>query len=306
MGGCDTDDIAAGGSMARVVYVNGTYEAYGEALVHVEDRGFQFADGVYEVCEVRDGQLIDERLHIDRLYRSLDALRMRPPMRRPALGIVLRETLRRNRVRDGHLYLQITRGAAKRDFAFPPPDTAPSVVCYAHGKSPAARDRKASRGIGVITMPDIRWRRPDIKSVSLLPNALARQRAHDAGADEAWLVDDNGFVTEGAACNAWIVTADGDIMTRPAESGILRGITRTVLIEGLRAQGLKLVERPFTVIEAQAAREAFNSSAVGLIMPVISIDGRPVGEGRPGPVALRLRQLFHGWAEKSSSRSLLR
>lgn len=292
--------------MARVVYVNGTYEAYGDALVHVEDRGFQFADGVYEVCEVRDAQLIDERLHIDRLYRSMGELRIRPPMSRRALGLVMRETLRRNRVRDGHLYLQITRGAAKRDFAFPPPDTRPTVVCYARGKSPAARERKASQGVGVITMPDIRWRRTDIKSVALLPNALARQKAEEAGANEAWLVDGNGFVTEGAACNAWIVTADDDIMTRPAESGILRGITRTVLIEGLRAEGLKFVERPFTVAQAQAAREAFNSSAVGLIMPVISIDGRPVGEGRPGPVAKRLRQLFHGWAEISSRRSLLR
>ena len=249
--------------MARVVYVNGTYEAYGDAVVHVEDRGFQFADGVYEVCEVRGAQLIDERRHIDRLYRSMGELGMNPPMSRPALGVVMRETLRRNRVRDGHLYLQITRGVARRDFAFPPPDTRPTVVCYARRNSPAARERKASRGVGVITMPDIRWGRPDIKSVSLLPNALARQKAEEAGANEAWLVDDNGFVTEGAACNAWIVTADDDIITRPAESGILRGITRTVLVECLRAEGLKLVERPFSVAEAHAAREAFNSSATG-------------------------------------------
>ncbi len=218
----------------------------------------------------------------------------------------MRETVRRNRVRDGHLYLQITRGAAKRDFAFPPPETRPTLVCYARSKSPAARERRASRGIGVITLPDIRWRRPDIKSIALLPNALARQQAEDAGAQEAWLVDDEGFVTEGAACNAWIVTADDDIITRPAESGILRGVTRTVLVEGLRAEGLRFVERPFTVAEARAAKEAFNSSAVALVMPVVSIDGRPVGEGVPGPVALRLRQLFHGWAEPSPARSLLR
>lgn len=292
--------------MARVVYVNGTYDAYGDAVVHVEDRGFQFADGVYEVCEVRGARLIDERLHIDRLYRSMGELAINPPMSRRALGVVMRETLRRNRVRDGHLYLQITRGTASRDFAFPPPDTRPTVVCYAQGKSPAARERKASRGVGVISLPDIRWGRPDIKSVALLPNALARQKAAEAGANEAWLVDANGFVTEGAACNAWIITADDDIITRPAESGILRGITRTVLVEGLRAEGLKFVERAFTVAEAQAAREAFNSSATGTVMPVISIDGRPVGEGRPGPVAKRLRRLFHGWAEISSSRSLLR
>lgn len=292
--------------MARVVYVNGAYQAYGDALVHAEDRGFQFADGVYEVCEVRGTQLVDERLHIDRLYRSMRELGITPPMNRCALGVVMRETLRRNRVGDGHLYLQITRGAAKRDFAFPPPDTRPTLVCYARGNSLAARERKASRGVGVITMPDIRWGRPDIKSVSLLPNALARQKAEEAGANEAWLVDDNGFVTEGAACNAWIVTANDDIITRPAQSGILRGITRTVLIEGLRTEGLRFVERPFTVEEAYAAKEAFNSSAVGLIMPVISIDGQPVGEGRPGPIAKRLRQLFHGWTEISSRRSLLR
>jgi len=292
--------------MARVVYVNGTYQPYGDALVHVEDRGFQFADGVYEVCEVREGSLIDERRHIDRLHRSMAELRIPEPMSRAALGVVMHETLRRNRVRHGHLYLQVTRGAARRDFAFPPAGTAPTVVCYAQAKSAAARERRASRGISVITTLDIRWRRPDIKSVSLLPNALARQKAEDAGAQEAWLVDDNGFVTEGAACNAWIVTADDEIITRPAESGILRGVTRTVLIEGLRAEGMKFVERPFTVAEALGAKEAFNSSAVGLIIPVISIDGRPVGEGQPGPVATRLRQLFHSWAEGSSPQAPLR
>lgn len=292
--------------MARVVYVNGAYEAYGDALVHAEDRGFQFADGVYEVCEVRGTQLVDERLHIDRLYRSMGELGISPPMSRSALGVVMRETLRRTRVRDGHVYLQITRGAARRDFAFPPADTRPTLICYARSNSLVARERKASRGVRVMTMPDIRWGRPDIKSISLLPNALARQRAQEAGANEAWLVDDKGFVTEGAACNAWIVTANDDIITRPAESGILRGITRTVLVQGLRAEGLRFVERPFTVEEAYAAKEAFNSSAVALVMPVISIDGRPVGEGHPGPVAMRLRQLFHGWAETSSRRSLLR
>jgi D-alanine transaminase len=192
------------------------------------------------------------------------------------------------------------------DFAFPPADTRPTVVYYARRKSPAARERKANTGVSVISLPDIRWGRPDIKSVALLPNALARQNAVEAGANEAWLVDENGFVTEGAACDAWIVTADDDIITRQAESGILRGITRTVLIEGLRAEGLKFVERPFTVAEAQAAREAFNSSAVSLIVPVISIDGRSAGDGRPGPVAKRLRRLFHGWAEMSSRRPLLR
>ena len=292
--------------MSRIAYVNGRYLPLAAASVNVEDRGYQFADGVYEVCEVRGGRMVDERRHMARLARSLGELRIAMPMAPAALAVILRETIARNRVRDGIVYLQITRGVARRDFAFPAADTRPTLVCYARAKSPAARELRAGRGIGVITLPDIRWRRPDIKSVSLLPNALARQQAEDAGAGEAWLVDDNGYVTEGAACNAWIVTAEDDIMTRPAESGILRGITRTVLVEGLRAEGLRFVERPFTVAQAKAAREAFNTSAVGLIMPVISIDGQPVGEGRPGPVARRLRQLFHGWAESSSPGSRLR
>lgn len=291
--------------MARVVYVNGSFCPYGAASVHVEDRGFQFADGVYEVCEVRRGQLIDERRHIDRLHRSMSELKMRAPMGRRALGVVLRETVRRNRVRNGMVYLQISRGAAKRDFAFPPPETPPTVICLARSQSPAAAEKRASIGIRVVTMPDIRWRRPDIKSVSLLPQALARQAAYDAGASEAWLVDDSGFVTEGASCNAWIMTAEGDIITRPAESGILRGITRTVLIEVLAMEELTLVERAFTVAEAKAAKEAFNSSATGLVTPVVAIDGAVIGEGRPGAMTLRLRQLFHKFAESSPVRSLL-
>jgi D-alanine transaminase len=285
--------------MTRIVYVNGAYQPYGEACVHIEDRGFQFADGVYEVCEVKGGQLIDERRHIDRLHRSMRELRMPEPMSRGALRIVMRETVRRNRVRDGFVYLQITRGAAKRDFAFPPADTPLSVVCYARGKSPSASEKRAAKGIRVVTMPDIRWRRPDIKSVSLLPQALARQSAYDAGADEAWLVDDQGFVTEGASCNAWIITKDGEILTRPAETGILKGITRTVAVEALAAEGLRLNERAFTVAEAKAAAEAFNSSATGLIMPVISIDGVPLGAGRPGQITLHLRQIFHNFSESS-------
>jgi D-alanine transaminase len=273
--------------------------------VHVEDRGFQFADGVYEVCEVKGGRLIDERRHIDRLHRSMRELSMPAPMSRAALGVVLRETVRRNRVRNGFVYLQITRGAARRDFAFPPAGTPLTVVCYARRKS-AGAEQRARRGVRVVTMPDIRWGRPDIKSVSLLPQALARQAAYDAGADEAWMIDDHGCVTEGASCNAWMISADGDIITRPAESGILKGITRTVLIELLQREGLRLVERPFTVEEAKAAKEAFNSSATGLIMPVVSIDGAPIGDGKPGPITLRLREAFHDIAESSPAGTLLR
>jgi D-alanine transaminase len=291
--------------MTRIVYVSGTYYPYERAGVHVEDRGFQFSDGVYEVCEVRAGQLIDERRHIDRLHRSMNELRMQPPVSRRALGVIMRETVRRNRVHNGLVYLQITRGAAKRDFAFPPAEIAATIVCYARSKSPAAAERRAARGIRVITMPDIRWRRPDIKTVSLLPNALARQAAQDAGAEEAWLVDDDGFVTEGASSNAWILTENDELVTRPATARILRGITRTVLIELIAEQGLNLVERPFTVNEAQSAKQAFNTSATGVVMPVIAIDGVPIGDGRPGALTLTLRRLFGDYAERSPAEVLL-
>ncbi|HEY7644475.1 MAG TPA: D-amino-acid transaminase [Hyphomicrobiales bacterium] len=292
--------------MSRIVYVNGAYLPYMQAKVHVEDRGFQFADGVYEVCEIRGGALIDERRHIDRLHRSMSELNMAPPMDRRALGVVMRETVRRNRVRNGMVYLQVTRGAAKRDFAFPSADTPATVVCIARASKRLAGERRAAKGIRVVTMPDIRWRRVDIKTIALLPNALARQAAYDAGADEAWLVDDRGFVTEGASCNAWIITANDEMVTRPAETGILRGITRTVLVELIAGEGLSLVERAFTVSEAKQAKEAFNSSATGVIMPVIAIDGAPIGGGQPGPIAMRLRQVFHDYAESSSGAALLK
>jgi D-alanine transaminase len=292
--------------MARIVYVNGSYCPYDQASVHVEDRGYQFADAAYEVCEVQGGALIDERGHLDRLWRSLGELQIARPMSRRSLGVVLRETVRRNRVRHGHVYLQVSRGVAKRDFAFPEPIVAPSVVCYARAKAASALARRAASGIRVVTTPDIRWKRPDIKSVSLLPNALARQAAHEAGAQEAWLVDEDGFITEGAASNAWIVAGDGTLITRPAESGILRGITRTVLLRALSHEGIALVERPFSIAEAKSAREAFVTSATSTVMPVISVDGVAVGEGQPGPVTRKLRELFRSWAEKSDVHDLLR
>jgi D-alanine transaminase len=292
--------------MARIIYVNGSYCPYDQAWVHVEDRGFQFADAAYEVCEVRDGGLIDERLHMERLRRSLHELGIRLPMSMRGLGVVLRETVRRNRVSNGYVYLQVTRGVAKRDFIFPDPPVLPSVVCYARGKSPLIAQRRAASGIRVITRPDIRWRRPDIKSVSLLPNALARQAAHEAGAQEAWLVDDAGFITEGAASNAWILTADGKLITRPADMAILRGITRTVILRAIEHEHIALVERPFSIDEAKSAKEAFVTSATSTVMPVIAVDGVPIGDGRPGRLTQKLRELFQSWAEKSSRQDLLR
>ena len=283
--------------MSRIAYVNGRYVPHRDAAVHVEDRGYQFADGIYEVCEVRGGRLVDERRHFERLVRSSRELRMRLPMSRAALGVVLRETVRRNRVRDGIVYLQVTRGVAPRDHAFPPAGVAPSIVVTARSLDRAARESAAEEGIAVITVPENRWPRVDIKSVGLLPNVLAKQIAREAGAKEAWFVDPAGYVTEGSSTNAWIVTRDGKIVTRPADHGILRGVTRGVLMDLVAAQRLTLEERAFTVEEAYAAREAFVTSATQIVMPVVRIDGRPVGNGAPGLVASALRRDFHRYAE---------
>lgn len=283
--------------MSRIAYVNGRYLPQRAATVHVEDRGYQFSDGVYEVCEVRGGSIIDQRRHLARLKRSLHELRIEMPMSEAALAIVMRECMRRNRVRDGIIYLQITRGVARRDHGFPPPGTRPSVVVTAHGIDVASNERIAADGIAVITVPDNRWQRVDIKSISLLPNVMAKQAARENGAKEAWFVDRAGHVTEGSSSNAWIVTRGGKVVTRPADNGILRGITRTVLIDVIRAQGLEFEERPFTVEEAYGAREAFLTSASQIVMPVVRIDDRPVGNGAPGSVATALRAEFHRHAE---------
>ncbi|MGH6663895.1 MAG: D-amino-acid transaminase [Pseudolabrys sp.] len=283
--------------MSRIAYVNGRYLLRAEAKVSVEDRGYQFADGVYEVCEVRGGHLVDERRHMARLDRSLNELRIARPMSPAALAIVMRETVRRNRVRDGIVYLQITRGVARRDFPFPPADTRPSVVVTARSSNLAHLEKLAEEGIGVVTMPDIRWERVDIKSVSLLPNVLAKQAARDKGAREAWLVDAQGRVTEGSSSNAWIVSRDGKLVTRPLGRDILAGITRSVVIDVIKAQGLAFEERAFSVDEAYAAREAFVTSASQIVQPVVSIDGRPVGNGAPGLVATALRREYHRHAE---------
>jgi D-alanine transaminase len=283
--------------MSRFAYVNGRYLPQRAATVHVEDRGYQFSDGVYEVCEVRGGHIIDQRRHLARLKRSLAELGIEMPMSETALAIVMRECVRRNRVRDGIVYLQITRGVARRDHAFPPPGTAPSVVVTARTLNAAGNERIAADGLAIITVPDNRWGRVDIKSISLLPNVLAKQAARERGAKEAWFVDRDGHVTEGSSSNAWIVTKGGTVVTRPADNGILRGITRSVLLDVIKAQGLKLEERPFTVEEAYGAREAFLTSASQIVMPVVRIDDRPVGNGAPGSVAVALRAEFHRHAE---------
>ena len=282
--------------MSRIAYVNGQYCLHRDACVHIEDRGYQFADGVYEACEVREGAIIDLRRHLDRLDRSLGALSIAAPMPRGALIVVMREVVRRNRVRNGLVYLQVTRGVAPRDHAFPKDATA-SVVVTSRPADRVAAERRATAGVAAITVPDNRWERVDIKTVGLLPNVLAKQAARASGAYEALFVDRTGHVTEGSSTNAWIVTADGRLVTRPAEHGILKGITRGVVMEVAAALGLAIEERAFHLDEAHAAREMFITAASTVVMPVVRLDGRPVGGGQPGPVATRLRSHFHDKAE---------
>lgn len=283
--------------MSRVAYVNGRYLRHSEAKVAVEDRGYQFADGVYEVCEVRGGRLVDESRHMARLDRSLRELKIARPMSPSALGVVLRETIRRNRVRDGIVYLQVTRGTARRDFPFPAENTRPSLVVTARNNDLERLEQIAAEGVSVITVPDLRWKRVDIKSVALLPNVLAKQTAREQGAREAWLVDSQGRITEGSSSNAWIVSRDGKLITHPLGQDILPGITRSVVIDMIKAQGLTFEERSFTVEEAYEAREAFITSASQIVLPVVSIDGRPVGNGAPGLVTSTLRRDYHRYAE---------
>lgn len=266
--------------MSRVAYVNGRYVPHAEAAVHIEDRGYQFADGVYEVIALLGGKFLDEEGHHQRLERSLRELRIDPPMHRRALSHVLRETVRQNRIVSGIVYIQITRGVARRDHPFPA-DIAPSLVVTARrikGPSP----QSVEQGIAVITQPDIRWLRRDIKSISLLPNVLAKQAARESKAYEAWLVGEDGLVHEGSSTNAWIVTKAGVLVTHPAGNEILNGITRLGVLAAAKKHGIAVEERPFTVAEAKAAKEAFITSTTSHVLPVVSIDGQPVGNGHPG------------------------
>ncbi|HEV2336440.1 MAG TPA: D-amino-acid transaminase [Stellaceae bacterium] len=276
--------------MSRIAYVAGQYLPHRQAAVHIEDRGFQFADGVYEVIAVKGGRLVDEERHLVRLKRSLRELRIDPPMAEAALKIVIGEVVRRNGVDTGIVYLQVTRGAAPREHAFPKAATPTLVVTARRTKPPDPR--LGDDGIAVITIPDIRWQRCDIKSVALIPNVLGKQQAREAGAFEAWQVTRDGEVTEGTSTNAWIVTADGTVVTRAADTAILNGVTRLAILDIIRREGYRLVERPFTVAEAKAAREAFLTSTTADLLPVVRIDGAPVGEGRPGPLGQKLRAAY--------------
>jgi D-alanine transaminase len=276
--------------MSRIAYVNGRYVPHAGAAVHIEDRGYQFSDGVYEVVSVHGGHLIDGGPHLDRLDRSLAELRIARAMSRRALSLVIGQVIRRNRVHDGIIYIQMTRGVARRDHAFPA-DVRTAVVMTARRSKRPISDPGAE-GVKVITIPDVRWHRRDIKSVSLLPNVLGKQQAREAGAFEAWQVDLDGKITEGTSTNAWIVTAGGDLVTRDPGAAILNGITRLAVLGIAHELGIPFTERPFSLAEAKAAREAFVTSTTSFVMPVTYIDDEAVGDGRPGPLARALRERY--------------
>jgi D-alanine transaminase len=276
--------------MPRIVYVNGRYVPYQRAQVHIDDRAYTFADGVYEVVTVSDGKFVDEAPHLDRLDRSLRELRIAPAMSRTALQLVLREVVRRNAVRNGLVYIQMSRGVAPRDHPFP---KNPQTQFVAWAKTLAPQPASFGEdGVKAVSVPDIRWGRCDIKSTALLPNVLAKQAAREAGAYEAWLVDSDGFVTEGSSTNAWIITGQGELVTRPTDPGILSGITRRTVVELARSEGLQLAERPFSLDEAKAAREAFITSASSFVLPITQIDDKVIGNGKAGSLTRRLRERY--------------
>lgn len=276
----------------RIAYVNGRYLPHGQAMVHVEDRALQLGDGIYEVTNVLDGKSIDEEGHLDRMERSLRALGIEMPMGRAALKLVMREVIARNRIANGLLYLQVTRGAARRDHVPPKNPPRPTLILTMRAQDMAALALRMEKGIAVSSQPDIRWGRCDIKTVQLLPNLLAKQAAKQVGAFEAWLVDDDGFVTEGASTNAWIVDGEGTVVTRDLSHAILPGVTRRIMLEAMAEAQVKVVERKFTLTEALKAREAFISSATGAAVPVVAIDGQKIGDGMPGPLTRRIYDLY--------------
>jgi D-alanine transaminase len=276
--------------LPRQAYVNGRFLPHRNATVHIEDRGYQFADGVYEVVPLIDGILVDEDLHLDRLERSLAELSIAQPCSRPVLKLIARELMRRNGLSYGILYFQVTRGVAPRDHKFPK-GARPALVMTTKQMKPHS-DKMVSDGLKVITLPDQRWDRCDIKSISLLPNVLAKEAASEAGAYEAWQVDDQGMVTEGSSTNAWIVTNDNTVVTRQTSQAILNGITRISLIEVIKKNGYSFEERPFSVEEAKTAREAFITSSTSFVLPVTQIDDVAIGNGHAGFLTCKLRSVY--------------
>lgn len=275
--------------MSRTVYVNGEYLPEEDAKISVFDRGFLFADGVYEVASILNGKLIDNKAHLIRLQRSLDELEMPAPCTLDEIEAIQLEMVSRNEIEEGLLYLQVTRGAAERDFAYPKNPT-PSLVMFTQEKK-IAQSAAADKGISVITQPDERWSRRDIKTIQLLYPSMAKHEAKKQGADDAWLVEDD-FITEGTSNNAYIVTQDGTIVTRQLSTDILHGITRKAVLSLAEERQIKIEERKFTVDEVKNAKEAFFTSASAFVMPVVSIDGTTIGDGKPGELTKRLRQIY--------------
>jgi len=280
--------------MPRYAYVNGRYLPHRDATVHIEDRGYQFGDGVYEVVTVAGGRLVDESPHLDRLERSLSELSIPMPLSRRALELVSHELIRRNGVSNGIVYMQVTRGVAPRDHKYPA-HAVPSLVMTTRRIDFDAQP-KFTDGVSVITIPDLRWARRDIKTIALLPNCMGKQQAYEAGAYEAWQVDGDGMVTEGTSSNAWIVTAGGRLATRHLSSDILHGITRRTVLAIAVEEGVPFEERAFSVDEAMHAREAFVTSATSFVTPVVRIDDTPVADGRPGPLSRRLLAWYRDYA----------
>ena len=278
--------------MTRTVYLNGDYLPETEAKVSIFDRGFLMADGVYEVTSVLDGKLIDFAGHAKRLERSLGELDMVSPVTMDDLLSIHRELVTRNNINEGLIYLQITRGAPEdRDFAFPDPDqTAPTLVLFTQNKPGLADSPVAKKGIKVISIDDLRWGRRDIKTVQLLYPSMGKMMAKKAGADDAWMIED-GFVTEGTSNNAYIIK-DGKIITRHLGTEILHGITRAAVLRFAQEVQMEVEERSFTLAEAQLADEAFITSTSTFVMPVVEIDGVSLGQGVPGPLATRLREVY--------------
>ena len=281
--------------MPRITYVNGRYLPHRQAGIHIEDRGFQFADGVYEVIAIRLGKLVDIEPHLDRLDRSLSELDIPWPTTRRVFGIILQEIIRRNRVANGSVYLQITRGSANRDFAYPDGLT-PSLVIYAR-KAPKDTIEMASKGHKVVSKPDIRWKRCDIKTVSLLPAVMAKHAAAGEGAIEAWLINDEGMVTEGTSSNAWIVSKNNELMTRQTDNLIRSGITRQMVLKLAASAGLFFVARAFSLSEAKQAKEAFCTSSTALVKPVVEIDDVKIGDGKVGPITHQLIEQYLTYME---------
>jgi D-alanine transaminase len=286
--------------MPRIAYVNGTFVPHDAAAVHIEDRGFQFSDSVYEVIAVHQGCLADAQGHFDRLERSLREINMPMPFSRQVFAVKIRHLLRLNKMTEANLYIQVTRGVAARDFKMPK-NNLQSVVMTVRAASFDAEERKKIARTA-ITVPDIRWQRRDIKTTQLLAQSMAKQQALDAGADEALMIDANGFVTEASASNAWIVTKKGELITRQADRGILKGVTRSALQQLCKKEKIRIVERAFTLKEAYAAREIFTSAAVSMISPVVKLDGRVIGNGKPGVLTLKIMDMYMSYALNATAR----